>query len=96
MFCDPFVRRCSPEVELGRTEVVYDNLNPEWAAQIVVTYLFEVQQTITVKVRAMPCRVSSSWTDAKVLCATARVPALQAIPAKERPVDRAASSAMPK
>lgn len=42
---------CSPTEELGRTEVVRDNLHPEWAAQIVVTYIFEVQQTLIVKVR---------------------------------------------
>jgi hypothetical protein len=41
----------SQAVELGRTEVIYDNLNPEWAAQIVLTYLFEVQQTLIIRVR---------------------------------------------
>jgi hypothetical protein len=40
-----------PPVEVGRTEVVRDNLNPEFSAQIIVQYFFEEMQVLTVKVR---------------------------------------------
>jgi len=41
---------CRPQVEVGRTEVVRDNCNPDFTAQVIVTYFFEEQQTITLKV----------------------------------------------
>lgn len=32
--------------ELGRTEMILNCLDPEWAKQISVTYLFEERQTL--------------------------------------------------
>jgi Ca2+-dependent lipid-binding protein len=37
-------------IELGRTEVVYDNLNPEFSKGVHLTYHFEEIQTIILKV----------------------------------------------
>lgn len=44
-----FLLRSSP-MEIGRTEVIRDNLNPDWAAQITFTYFFEVQQTLLIRI----------------------------------------------
>lgn len=56
----------SPTEELGRTEVVRDNLHPEWAAQIVVTYIFEVQQTLIVKVRQVCAQSLTFFSRCKI------------------------------
>lgn len=36
--------------EMGRTEVIKDNLNPEWQKKFVVNYSFEERQEIKIDV----------------------------------------------
>ena len=49
---DPFVvvweMRGNQKVQVGRTEVIADNLNPEWVKNIDVSYFFETQQKFIV------------------------------------------------
>lgn len=50
-------------VEIGRTGVIQNSLNPEWQEKIRINYFFEVKQPLRFEVYVFFCFLNWEWFD---------------------------------
>ena len=51
----------TPRVRIGESEVIYDNLNPDFSKSFQVDFIFETHQYFKVEVRDIDSKDKSSW-----------------------------------